>query len=504
MKKHILIFIMALFVVSSCKHEKTNLICYVGGTMRPPMEEIVGLYEKKTGTKVDLDFGNSGELLTRIKETRKGDLIVVHDPFFAESERKNIALKGWTLAYLNPVIIVSKGNPKNIKNINDLAQGKLKIILTDPDYSTTGHIVTRIFSKMDSNIVKKIKANIVSYTRGGYEAANAVVLKTADIAIAWDAVAFLRKDQVDVIPINPEYMPKPSVDAITSATYGVIDLSKTKITLILLKYSSDKDKAQKLVDFINSDEAKAIWLKHGFAAAEKDNELVVRDFSQEPLFIFCAAGLRKVMDKLIMEFENKYKKPVNVSYDGSNRLLGQLKLTKKGDVFIPGDADYVQMANKEGLIEEYKHFSNFIPVILVNKKCKVKINNLRDLIQKGIRIGQGDTLSAAIGRITNKILYKNNISETAWNKNVVLSAAMVNELGLAIKLGTIDAAIIWKTIALDYQNEGRIIPIEKEKNVIADIEVAIIKNSTNKETAKDFLNFITSEECKQILTEYGY
>lgn len=504
MKKNCLIFFITIFFIVSCKKKEINLLCYVGGTMRPAMEEIVSLYEKETGTKIDLDFGGSGELLTRIKETQKGDLLVVHDPFFAETERKNLSLKGWAIAYLKPVIIVPKGNPKQIKSINDLSQPNLKIILTDEIYSTTGHIVKNIFSKMDTSVVHKIKNNIVSFTRGGYEAANAVILKTADATIAWDAVAFLRKDEVDVIEINPDYMPKPSVDAISTATYGMVDISKTKVTLSLLKFSTNQKAALKLADFINTKEAKNIWKKHGFSISSDIEALPVRDFSSEPLFVYCGAGLRKVMDKLITEFEKNYKKPINITYDGSNRLLGQLKLTQKGDVFIPGDAEYVQTALQEGLIDSIKHISYFVPVILVNKKLKISISQPIDLIKKGIRVGQGDPQSAAIGRITSKILFKNKIIEKEWNKNVVLNTATVNELGLAIKLGTIDAAIVWKTIAQDYLNEGNIITIENEKNVIANIEAGIIKNSTNKETAIDFLKFITSNEGINILKQYGY
>ncbi|NDP21991.1 MAG: molybdate ABC transporter substrate-binding protein [Paludibacter sp.] len=504
MKSIKLFLLIVIVAITGCKQKDTNLICYVGGTMRPPMEEIIKQYEKETGIKINLDYGGSGELLTRIKETKKGDLMVVHDPFFAETERKGLVEAGWAVAYLKPVIIVAKGNPNMINNIYDLGKPGIKVVLTDPIYSTTGYIVKAMFNKMDSASVIRIKQNVVSNMRGGYEAANAVVLKTADATIAWDAVAFLRKDEVDVIPINPEVMPKPSVDAITSATFGAVDLGKIKVTLGLLKCSSNKEGALKLAKFICSESSKKIWQKYGFSTPVSEEQLTVSDFSKTPIFLYCGAGLRKVMDKLITAFNDKYKIPVDVSYDGSNRLLGQLKLTKKGDVFIPGDAEYVQSALEDGLIDSFKHISYFLPVILVNKECKFKINRVEDLLLKGVRIGQGDVKSAAIGRITTKILEKNSISLANWNKNVVLNTATVNELGLAIKLGNIDAAIVWKAIAMDYQKEANIILIPKENNVIASIEAGVIKNSSNKEAAMELINFITSDEGKSILQESGY
>jgi molybdate transport system substrate-binding protein len=39
------------------------LLCYVGGTMRPAMEEIIKAYEAKTGQKILVDYSGSGELI---------------------------------------------------------------------------------------------------------------------------------------------------------------------------------------------------------------------------------------------------------------------------------------------------------------------------------------------------------------------------------------------------------------------------------------------------------
>ncbi|MBN2738836.1 MAG: hypothetical protein JXR70_17770 [Spirochaetales bacterium] len=45
---------------------KKPLLLYVGGTMRPVMEEIVNRYSLETGQLFELDYAGSGELLIRM------------------------------------------------------------------------------------------------------------------------------------------------------------------------------------------------------------------------------------------------------------------------------------------------------------------------------------------------------------------------------------------------------------------------------------------------------
>ena len=117
--------VLAIPLLSSCgrapKTERTPLLCYVGGTMRPAMEELVKLYEARTHQPIQVDYADSGELLVKVQLTGRGDLFVVHDPYLSELMSKGLGDRGWTVASLTPVIVVPKGNPKKIQGLRDLA-----------------------------------------------------------------------------------------------------------------------------------------------------------------------------------------------------------------------------------------------------------------------------------------------------------------------------------------------------------------------------------------------
>ena len=94
---------------------------------------------------------------------------------------------------------------------------------------------------------------------------------------------------------------------------------------------------------------------------------------QKSLFVYCAAGMRKPMETLARDYETSNKTKLELTYDGTNKLLGQIKLTRKGDVYIAGDADYIAMARKDNLVGEAKTLCYFIPVIMVKKGNPLKI-----------------------------------------------------------------------------------------------------------------------------------
>ena len=262
-KAALLLILSSVFLLGSCaKKTPVHLLCYVGGTMRPAMEALQKEYEAKTGQKIDFDQGESGQLTIRIKETHKGDLFVCHDPFQADLKNKGFEEKSWVMAVISPVIVVAKGNPKKVTGLKSLGEKGLRVILTHPEYSTMGHIVPKMAARAGN--WDAIKANVVSETRSGGEAGNAVTIGTADAAVVWNAVAYLRTDKLDTVSVEPAYQLQSGVDAITSATFGTVDMGSIRVTISLLNCSKLSKEATAFAEFAVSPAGQEIWKKFGF------------------------------------------------------------------------------------------------------------------------------------------------------------------------------------------------------------------------------------------------
>ena len=270
MKMAMLVCVMSFLAAGGMAEEGVKarmepLLVHVGGTMRPAMEEICALFEKETGIKVEMNYNDSGAIITTVKTTGKGDVCVVHDPFGALMEKQGLSDEIYTVATLTPVIAVAKGNPKKIKGVSDLARKDVKVGLTDAVYSTAGHIVPLIFRK--AGIEKAMESKDITRAREGGAMANAVKLGSLDAAIVWNAVVFARKDALDAVTIGPELLPVRGVDAVTTATYGTIDMSATRVQIMTLKGSKNLKAARKLVELANSERGHAVFAKLGFSAA---------------------------------------------------------------------------------------------------------------------------------------------------------------------------------------------------------------------------------------------
>ena len=234
--------------------------------MGPIFKELAKSYAAKTGQEVHINMAGSGELLANIELQAEGDLYVSHDPFLDIIMRKGLATDGWTLAELFPVIVVQEGNPKNIQTLKDLARSDVQLALTDYKLSTLGRILPTIFSKAGMDLTELTEQKNIIIHRSGGHVANLVAMKSADAALVWNAVGFLREESLDRIKIT-RHLPVRHVDGITSATGQRYILAPVRVTICSLKCSSNTKESAKFIQFITSEKVRSTLEKYGFGVS---------------------------------------------------------------------------------------------------------------------------------------------------------------------------------------------------------------------------------------------
>lgn len=279
----LLIFVFLFVAGCSQKKQKAKkaLTCHVGGTMRPVFEKLAKAYEEETGQPVEINSAGSGELLANIELQKEGDLYVSHDPFLDIIMHRKLAVDGWTIGELFPVIIVKKGNPKQIKGLRDLARQDVKLALTDFKLSTLGRMLPTIFKKAGMDLAQLNEDKNITIHRSGSYVANLVVMDNADAALVWKAVADLRKNDLDSIRIT-ESLPTPHVDAITSATNKSYPLTPVRVTICSLTCSDQPEEAKAFIKFIVSDKVKDILEDYGFGVSDELRRQEYKDGKKSP------------------------------------------------------------------------------------------------------------------------------------------------------------------------------------------------------------------------------
>jgi len=223
--------------------------------------------------------------------------------------------------------------------------------------------------------------------------------------------------------------------------------------------------------------------------------------SDEKLLVYCGAGMREPMDEIAQVFEEKENIAVYYTYGGSNTLLSQIELTGTGDIYMPGATYYFDAAKEKGYVDEEMLVVYHVPVIATPKGNPAGITSLEDLGNEGVSVILGDPEACAIGKLSDKILEKNNLTDLVI-PNIVGRTATVNEICIDISLEQVDAGITWEDL---YNPESmEIVYIPNDENIVKIVPIGCLSVSTNKEGAQKFIEFVTSEEGKEIFRRHGF
>ena len=188
-----------------------SLKVYWGAATRLPGIEIIDAFRIATGIKVEATFGGSGPLLSALELSRSGDLYlgVGTTSEMETAIKKNLvdpsSLRA--MAYLVPAIIVQKGNPKNIIDLEDLTRPDVKVCLADPSYGI-GLFVKQLLEY--NGLWSNIEGRFVQ-VKSGEDAVAAVIMGGVDATVSWHVFYYWNKDKVDIMWINSSKIPEVSI-----------------------------------------------------------------------------------------------------------------------------------------------------------------------------------------------------------------------------------------------------------------------------------------------------
>ena len=221
---------------------------------------------------------------------------------------------------------------------------------------------------------------------------------------------------------------------------------------------------------------------------------------------FCGAASKPAMEEAAKAFEDRTGIKVELQFSGSGRMLTQMKISKQGDLYIPGSPDYIEKAKKEGVIdpETVKKIAYLIPAIIVQEDNPLNIQSLDDLGRDGLKVCICAPESCCIGSYAVEILEYTNKSDEVM-PNVVVHAESCSKVASLIVMDKVDTVIGWWVISEWQQNDTEVIYLEPDQIPrISYIPAAVSTYSEDRESAERFIDFLTSDEGKKIFEKWGY
>ena len=141
----------------------------------------------------------------------------------------------------------------------------------------------------------------------------------------------------------------------------------------------------------------------------------------------------------------------------AKRRQTRFELTKQGDLFFPGSADYVEKLQKENLVTESHTIVRHIPVIAVRRDKADGITTVADLAAGNLRIGMGGPKAIALGRSGELLLDASGYGDVLRDK-VIVRAATIKHLSMYLLNGEVDAAVIGRADAMKNQDKLLVLP----------------------------------------------
>ena len=126
-----------------------------------------------------------------------------------------------------------------------------------------------------------------------------------------------------------------------------------------------------------------------------------------PLVIYCAASNKSVLEAIRRDYERDYKTQLQIQYGPSQTLLASLEVTGTGDLYLPADDSYLQLARERKLLagaSSVYPLATMQGVVAVPKGNPRRISRLDDLLQGDVRVAQASVEASAIGKITRDVL----------------------------------------------------------------------------------------------------
>ncbi len=418
--------------------EKTILRVYCAAGLRVAFEDVKAEYEKEfDSVTIEPTYDGSGTLLSAIRAAGQGDVYIAASTAYMNDGRKyQLIDEVFPVAKQHAVIVVRKDDEKtdDISSLDELLESGVRIGLGDPERAAISRASRKALEgteKWDA----LWKAKLVSVDTVN-RVANDVVTKATDAGIVWSATAD-QYDELRAIEV-PEFQAMPK-----NIMAVVLSTGKTPSkALHFLRYMSSRDRGLKQFEALGYD----------VVQGDKWEDL-------PKLKIYSGGLIRPAIDDLIKEFAQREGVEVLPDYNGCGILVGQMRGGARPDLYFACDTSF--MSQVEDIFPVSYEVSETKMVIIVSKEKQgeKQISDLKDLTEKGLRVGVCSPEHSALGFLTQRLMEAAGL----WGPlqpNVLGEATTADVLVGQVVTGALDAAIVYHANTTAQRDKLVVIPID--------------------------------------------
>lgn len=397
------------------------LMVYCAAGIKKPVEAIAKQYEEEFGIVIQLQYGGTGTLLSQLLIAKQGDIFIAADDGAVESAREKGAVReAIKLAIQYPVIAVQPGNPKGIKNFDDLLRDDVRVAISNPEAASIGKRTREAAGDRWEILQSKVTVMKPTVT----ELALDLKVGAVDAAVIWNSTVpqFAGLEAVEIPEFNEQ---------------------KDNVSATILNVCDQPQAALKFARYLVAPEkGGAVFTEKGFNVVKGDT------WKEKPELILYSGGVnRPAIEKLLQEFAEREGIDLTTMFNGCGILCATMQaMTNAANPKFP-DAYYACDLCFVPPVAE--HFPESVLLtetdigIIVLKGNPKKIRTLADLAQKDLKVGLCNAEQSTLGFMTQGML-KSSAVFKAIRTNVVVEVPTADFLVNQMRVGALDAAIVYE------------------------------------------------------------
>ena len=243
------------------------------------------------------------------------------------------------------------------------------------------------------------------------------------------------------------------------------------------------------------------------AETESTTEAAQAAGEETEILVAAAASLKNAYEEeLIPMFQGKYPGvTVKGTYDSSGKLQTQIEEGLEADVFMSAATKQMTALDEEGMIAS-DTITNLLEnkiVLIVPTGSDSKLAKFED-IENAESIALGDPASVPAGQYAEEALTNLGIWDKIQDK--VSFGTNVTEVLNQVAAASADAGIVYATDAASMADKVEVVAEAPEGSLAKKViyPVAVVKNTAHEEQAKNFVEFLKTDEAMKVFEAYGF
>jgi len=188
--------------------DRPTLTFYAGSVNRRAIEDVIAEFGLREGVEINTVYNGCGILTADMRSIRDGqggafpDVFMACDTFYLDTVQEMFQ-PGTEVSSADIVIVVKKGNPLGIQELEDLSREGVRVALGQPQQCTIG-VLSRKLLQASLDYDALVKNNVVTQTASSALLVPTISTGSADATLAYVTDTLKSSAQIDVKKIDSD------------------------------------------------------------------------------------------------------------------------------------------------------------------------------------------------------------------------------------------------------------------------------------------------------------